>query len=452
MAKDLMAVPSIIWVNPSRKSLERQQRQEMSKMTSGLQPDYNKINQERIKPSRIQVLAKEIDMHYLFSNKAAPLQTRRAIPLLFLAVLAVGLTSLIVPAGTIASAHHGGYGLKIFRVESGLYPFVHVYMRTFDQDMNPLVNLNVLNIGVMVQGRAYDPGKKQYFIQSIRNRDEAIRSILVLDTDKKLQGMEFEALVRAAARFIDAKRPQDQIAILALDNSSEGYTILSTFDREPASLGRRLADLQPRAEKIRLYDGVAGAMQLAGGVGGGSSSSAVDYAVSTSIVILATGKDDDSAINRSDLMTRIANLPIPIPIYSLGFTAADNSEQRNLQALSTNSFGQYYPISEAYDTVTGSIENIQNIMQSDYVLTFRAYIPVDGDRHNVKIGVEYPTGSGIMYYDSSTFEAIEPPTFPRIIEAQQKIDAIIPALKLEELYLKNPFTPQPVAEPVTTGR
>jgi hypothetical protein len=391
-------------------------------------------------------------MHRLYPNMAASLPRRSVLLFLILSVLTIPLSPLTVPGGAMASGHQGGYGLKIFRVESALYPFVHVYMRTFDQDMNPLVNLNVLNIGVMVQGRAYDPRKKQYLIQPIRNREEAIRSILVLDTDKNLQGIEFENLVRAAARFIDAKRPQDQVAILALDNSSEGYTILSNFDREPASLGRRLADLQPRGEKTRLYDGVAGAMQLAGGVGGGSSSSSVDYTVSTSIVILASGKDEDSAISRSDLMTRISNLPIPIPIYSLCFTATDGKEQRNLQALAINSFGKYYPISGAYDTVTRSIENIQNVMQSDYVLTFRSYIPVDGGRHNVKIGVEYPTGSGIMYYDTSTFETIEPPTFPLIIEAQQKIDQVIPALKDEALYLSNPFAPPPAADPTLTGR
>ena len=87
-------------------------------------------------------------------------------------------------------------------------------------------------------------------------------------------------------------------------------------------------------------------------------------------------------------------------------------------------------------------------MQSDYVLTFRSPIPVDGGRHNVKIGVEYPTGSGIMYYDTSMFETIEPPTFPRILEAQQKLDKAIPALKNEELYLRNPFVPVAAAPAV----
>ena len=188
-------------------------------------------------------------------------------------LIILGLVLVAVLAANIGHAATStvgpkGYGLKIFRVESALYPFVHVYMRTFDQEMNPLVNLNVLNIGVMVEGRAYDPRKKQYLIQPLRSREEATRSILVLDTNKALKGADFEAMVRAAARFIDAKRPQDQVAILALDNSSEGYSVLSNFDREPGLLGRRLADLQPRSDKTRLYDGVAAAMQMAGSRGG----------------------------------------------------------------------------------------------------------------------------------------------------------------------------------------
>ena len=378
-------------------------------------------------------------MNRLSTKGAAPLRALAAKLMLILTV--AGLAATAAAPAQANNAGIQGYGLKIFRVESALYPFVHVYMRTFDQDMNPLVNLNVLNIGVMIEGRAYDPKKKQYVIQPIRNREEATRSILVLDTSRTLKNADFDALVRAAARFIDAKRPQDQVALLALDNSTEGYSILSNFDREPGTLGRRLADLQPKGEKIRLYDGVAAAMQMAGGaIGGGSSTSNVDYVVSTSIVVLSSGRDEDSAISRSDLMTRISNLKIPVPIYSLCFAGADGKDQRNLQALSKNSFGKYYQIGANYDTITRNIEDIQTIMQNDYVLTLRSYIPVDGGKHNVKIGVEYPTGSGIMYYDASTFEALEPPTFPKILEAQQKIDKAIPSLgKDEPLYLTNPF-------------
>lgn len=384
-------------------------------------------------------------MHENEYNKELPLkwwqrlQSIAAELILLLLVLVVVLAANIGHTAGMPGAQ--GYGLKIFRVESGLYPFVHVYMRTFDQDMNPLVNLNILNIGMMVEGRAYDPRKKQYLIQPIRSRLEATRTILVLDTNNGLKGAPFEAMIRSAARFIDAKRPQDQVAILALDNSSEGYTVLSAFDRDPGILGRRLADLQAHNDKTRLYDGVAAAMQMAAGAVGNNSSSEVEYIVSTSILVLGNGHDDDSAISRSDLMTRISNLAIPVPIYALCFSGTEGRDQRNLQALAKNSFGKYYAVKGPYDTLTRNIEDIQNVVQSDYVLTFRAYVPVDGNKHNVKIGVEYPTGSGVMYYDSSSFEAIEPPTFPRILEAQQQLDKLIPAVKGEDLYVRNPFAP-----------
>ncbi|HUL13903.1 MAG TPA: hypothetical protein VLU73_17275, partial [Methylococcaceae bacterium] len=66
----------------------------------------------------------------------------------------------------------GGYGLKIYRVNFGLYPYVQVYFRTFDQNQQPLVNLNEMNIGLMVKGQAYDPVKRQYTIQPLRQRPE----------------------------------------------------------------------------------------------------------------------------------------------------------------------------------------------------------------------------------------------------------------------------------------
>ena len=65
-----------------------------------------------------------------------------------LALLILGL--LLISSATMAqypSTNLDSYSLKIFRVESGLYPFVQVYFRTFNQDMEPLVNLNELNTG-----------------------------------------------------------------------------------------------------------------------------------------------------------------------------------------------------------------------------------------------------------------------------------------------------------------
>src|SRR5208337_5090802 len=84
------------------------------------------------------------------------------------AILAAILLCFTLAQTTPATAQEGSYGLKIYHVNSAFYPFIQVYFRTFDQNMEPLVNLNERNLGLMVKGRAYDPMKRQYSIQSLR--------------------------------------------------------------------------------------------------------------------------------------------------------------------------------------------------------------------------------------------------------------------------------------------
>lgn len=354
-------------------------------------------------------------------------------------LLAGGFSSTV--AATTPSNNLQGYGIKIFRVESGLYPFVQIYLRSFDQNMEPLINLNERNLGLMVAGRVYDTNKRQYLVQSIRNREEMIRSVIVIDTSATMKGAPFEATLDAAARFINNKRAQDQVAIVALSDNKDGYELVSNFERDQGTLGRRLADLEATGKRTRLYDGVGYAMQIAAGVGaGGTSTGDADYAASTSIVIFSDGKDEGSAIARGDLMTRITSMAIPVPIYSLAYTKIDPEYLKNLQALSKNSFGKYYHIGESFDMMTRSVENIQNILQSDYVITYRAYLPIDGEEHRVKVGIEYPSGSGKIRYETSTFETLDPPTFKKVLSAQQRLNQLIPGLTDANPYMVNPFT------------
>lgn len=363
----------------------------------------------------------------------------------FALVLALGLSVLSVPsAAQPPGTSLESFGLKVFRVESGLYPFVQAYFRTFDQNMRPLVNLNELNIGVMVQGRSYDPAKRQYMVQSIANRDEAVRTTFVLDASKTMAGAPFEEALRAAARFIDSKRAQDQVAIIAVNDSDGGYELVSNFERDPGQLARRLADVRCNANTTRLYDGIAAAMQMSGMVSqGGIQTGDAEYIISSSIVVFSDGKDEGSAISREDLMSRITNLPIPIPIYSLAYSRIDRNHLKNLEALSKNSFGIYYDLGESIERMQRCVEDIQNVLQNDYVVTFRSYLPVDGGKHNLKIGLEYPSRSGKMTYQSAEFEAIEPPPVERILTMQNQFAQYLKPLPDSNPYLTNPHLAQP---------
>ena len=372
-----------------------------------------------------------------------PFAVRR--PIWLSAVIVLGLLCAAQPASAQppSSTNLESFGLKIFRVESALYPFVQVYFRTFDQNMRPLVNLNELNIGIMVKGRSYDMAKRQYFVQSIRNREEAIRSVMVLDCSKTMAGKPFEEALKAVARFVDSKRKQDQIAIVAVNDAGPGYEIVSNFERDAAALGRRLADVKCDAMTTRLYDGIGAAMQMCGMVSqGGTQSEDAEYIISNSIIVFSDGKDEGSALSREDLNTRITNLKIPVPIYSLAYTRIDPEHLKNLESLSKNSFGVYFPIGESIDRMQRCVEEVQNILQNDYIVTFRAYLEVDGENHNMKVGLEYPSRSGKMTYQGAEFEAIEPPPVERILAAQNKIADALKPLPDGNPYMTNPHLSQ----------
>ncbi|HYA88847.1 MAG TPA: vWA domain-containing protein [Nitrospirota bacterium] len=328
------------------------------------------------------------------------------------------------------TAAPGGYGLKVYKVSSVLYPFVQVYFRTFDQDMQPLVNLNERNIGLMVKGRAYDPAKRQYVVNSIRQRQEATRSVIVLDASKTMAGRPFEAALKACANFIDSKRPQDEVAILAVRNTKEGYETISGFERDGGALARRLADVRADGVKSRLYDTIGAAIQMCGSSSQGAlSPSSATIIVSSCIVVLSDGLDQGSAITREELNTRISNMTIPIPVYSLAYSQVSANHFKNLEAISKNSFGKYYLIADTYQKMQKVVEEIQNIIQSDYVLTFRSYLPVDGESHSFKVGVEYPSGSGKYTFEDSRFEAIELPKVEPVADKIKDLLQVLPEVK-----------------------
>ncbi|MCE5334409.1 MAG: VWA domain-containing protein [Desulfobacteraceae bacterium] len=376
----------------------------------------------------------------MFRSNLPASTTPRSFALVLSAVFLLS-TLAFAPLTGAQDALPGTYGLKIYSVNSITYPFVQVYFRSFDQNMLPLVNLNERNIGLMVKGRSYDPMKRQYFVQSLRQRQEAARTVIILDASKSMQGLPFEAALRASARFIDSKRPQDEVAILAIRDTKEGFETVSSFERDPGALARRMADVRCDGKRTRLFDTIAAGLQACGAASQGSvSPGSSSIIVSNSIVVFSDGRDEGSAVSREELNTRISSLPIPLPIYSLAYSKVSQKWFKNLESLSKNSFGKYYLIAESFDKMQRTVEEIQNIIQSDYVLTFRAYVPIDGAEHAFKVGVEYPAGSGKYKYESAKFEALEPPPDPRLLQ------------KIDELRFNLPDTPSgsPFLERVAT--
>ncbi len=290
-----------------------------------------------------------------------------------------------------------------------------------------LVNdiLNELNIGLMVKGNAYNPVKRQYWVQSLRQRQEATRSVIVLDASKSMAEKPFQASIEAAIRFIEGKRPQGEVAVLAVRDGKTGDDLVSQFERDGRALTRRIADIKADGLRTRLYDSIGAALQMCAMSAQGSVVQGV-YVVSCSVLVFSDGRDEGSAVSREELMTRISGLSIPIPIYSLAYSKESPTYFKNLAALSKNSFGIYYHVGETMDRMTRIVEEIQNVLQSDYVLTFRSAVPADGDQQNFKLGLEYPSGSGKFVFDAGTFAAIELPPIPAVQEQVANLNEKMP--------------------------
>jgi len=314
----------------------------------------------------------------------------------------------------------GEYAVMIHRTDSSLYPFVRIYLRTFDDKMQPLPGLNERNVLLMIQGRPYDPAKMQFGIQSIRNRREATRSVLVIDAgrsmDRETGGVAFrtpgakvntpfEEILRVAVRFIKGKRPQDEVAVLVVRDGKEGDALVSRFERDGRMLARRLATIRADGLGLRtpLYDTIDAALQMCG-----TDSEGSDAIVSCSVILISDGKDEGSSITCEELMARIAELLIPHPICSLAYAHTGRDYFSHLEALSKRSFGgAYYLVGETPSGMRPVLAEIRNILHSDYVVTLRSYLSADGASHPITVGVEAPSGSGNYAFDSSFFEAAQ---------------------------------------------
>lgn len=299
----------------------------------------------------------------------------------------------------------------IYHVNEVAYPIVQAYMRTWDDDREPVPNINIANIGLQVKGRNYNPNSavaaRQYAIQNLDQREEGFRTVFVLDASASMAGAPFNDALNALRQFIEGKRPNDQVAVLAIRDRSGGYEVVSRFETDPTQLYQRIGDVEADGQQTRLYDTVAAALEMCATALRGSATER-NYPVLSTIVILSDGHDEGSVISRTELMNRIGQMERPIPIHSIAFTNIGREHLGNIEALSRATFGRYWDLEDT-EYLGRTMQHIHRINRSDYVVMFRSYVPVDGESHTFRIGVEYPSGSGSFILSSAAFEAMDSP-------------------------------------------
>ncbi|MGB3974834.1 MAG: VWA domain-containing protein [bacterium] len=320
---------------------------------------------------------------------------------------------------------------KIYAVNPALYPYVMAYFRTMDGNRDPLINLNVANVALYVEGQVYDPYKKQYVVQTLKERREGFRTVLVLDCSASMAGQPFSNMLDAARSFIDFKSPSDEIGILALTDTVQ---TICPFTKDKGRLRTYLNDLKPIGRRTPIYDGLGTAIQacFTGRASVSFTSSDPEVTILSNIVIITDGEDNGSALTRADLLRNIENMRVPIPIYSVIYTGKPGYNVTDLAYISTASFGRYWTI-DAMSYLSSICSKIQDINRNDYVLTFKSYLPVDGHKHIMKIGVNY---AGFLMFNDAEFETMNiQMATPGLRDLRSHLDRQIPKLDDNNPYM-----------------
>jgi len=309
----------------------------------------------------------------------------------------------------------GGYGVKIYRVDrrSTLRPGL---LPTFDQNQQPLVNLNEMNIGLMVQGPLLRPDEAAVLCPvhpaapgGHSNGHRARRQQVNGGTALRERAAGSGPLHRQQAPAGTRSR------LLAIRDTKDGYELspTSSVTRGPWVAGSPTS--RRDGKKTRLYDSIGAAIQMCGMSAQGSSAapSASNYVVSCSIVVLSDGHDEGSAVSRESSTAASPTWKIPNPrlLRSLfeGRQPVLQESGGSLEEL----LRQVLPVGEAFDRMQRVVEEVAEHPAE----RLRRDLPLlsAGRRRAalLQAGHRVPRRQRKYTYDDGRFEALEPPRLRR---------------------------------------
>ena len=275
--------------------------------------------------------------------------------LFLLAVLALALTTVAVPAGAATTQD--------------------VLIRKVDTSKFPLVSLTVL----VASDKPLAPGDakltengtpvKDVTVRALQPNDQTVDVVLAIDTSKSMQGPPLAAAIFAAQLFIRNAPPFVRIGVVTFDNSVQ---VVKPISDDRTGLDSALASLDVRLGTA-LYDGVAGAAGMFSGDN------------QRNIILLSDGKDtaSHSTLEAADGAIKSANATI----FGVGLS----SPGENLAALkqiTDDTDGTYSPAEQADLGVV--YRNLLTQISHQYLLSYRSAAPAAS---SVAISLTLPAGS-----------------------------------------------------------
>ncbi|MDE3096657.1 MAG: VWA domain-containing protein [Chloroflexota bacterium] len=286
--------------------------------------------------------------------------------ILFACTIAAVALALAELAGGPAPAHaqQGAPSLAIAQVDSTRYPEITAVVTVLDTNGVPVPGLRASAFhasdgpaAVAVAG-----------VESVHDANLRLSVVLVIDTSGSMLGAPLDRAKQAAAAFVNALGPNDDVALVAFSDAVRAP--VPGFTRDRAALAAGIASLQAGGATV-LYQAVQAAVLTA----------RMSPAPRKAIVLLTDGQNDTTTSTATAAGSIGSAKNAGLPVFTIGF--GDQPDAGYLQALSSATQGQYSAATAA--NVGDVYQRIAGLLRGQYVLSLDAARPADGSAGTLRV-------------------------------------------------------------------
>jgi VWFA-related protein len=210
--------------------------------------------------------------------------------------------------------------------------------------------------------------------------------VLVLDLSGSAP---IEDVKTAALQFLDYLGPNDRVALLAFNTPPDPDMIdpfkETDFTGNKDLVRKTIENLPPPVAESAVYEAIQKAILNA----------AKETAARRAVLVMSDGYDTASRENIAAAGNpREAAKSKNIPVFTVGVYSSDQTLGKNpdyLKVLAKESGGNYQEASSPAELGL-LFQNVVDLLRVQYVLTFQALQPADGQMHRLDITVKLPDG------------------------------------------------------------
>jgi len=190
------------------------------------------------------------------------------------------------------------------------------------------------------------------WIGSVPDQRAPLRVVLLIDSSGSMAGLPIEQAKEGAQTFIETLSGDDQLAVIAFDDSVS--EIQAWTQGKDAALSA-LAALEAGGETL-LYDGLSYAIDMLGPASGGRR-----------VVVLLTDGTDTGSVHGLDETIQYANAS-GIPVYAIGLASSEDYDSVPLARLANEAGGVLLEttdaerLSDLYTQIAGKIEQAYRVL------------------------------------------------------------------------------------------